>query len=105
MRNTTWKRIFVLLALMALVLAACQRETPTVDTTEEPMAKPTFGPDTYMAEIVKKGKVTIGVKFDIPQFGFLNPATSKPEGFDVDLGNLIAEKLGVEAEFVEAISA
>jgi ABC-type amino acid transport substrate-binding protein len=104
MRRTTWKRIFALLALMTLVLAACAQDDPSVDT-DEPEAVPSFAPDSYMAEIVKKGKITIGVKFDVPQFGFLNPATSKPEGFDIDLGNLIAEKLGVEAEFVEAISA
>jgi ABC-type amino acid transport substrate-binding protein len=58
-----------------------------------------------MAALKSKGKIVIGVKFDIPQMGFLNPATSKPEGFEVDIGNLIAEELGVEAEFVEAISA
>lgn len=103
MRHTTLKRIFVLFALMALLLAACQ-DTPTVDT-DKPEAKPSFAPDSYMAEIVKKGKITIGVKFDVPQFGFMNLTTNKPEGFDIDLGNLIAEKLGVEAEFVEAISA
>lgn len=104
MRNTTWKRIFVLLALMSLLLAACQQDTPTIDT-DEPEAAPSFDPGSYMAALQQKGKITIGVKFDVPQFGFLNPATSKPEGFDVDLGNLIAEKLGVDAEFVEAISA
>lgn len=96
-------KVLALLSAIALLLAACQQDQPVV--TEKPEAKPSFAADTYMAELQKKGKITIGVKFDVPQFGFLNPATNKPEGFDVDLGNLIADKLGVEAEFVEAISA
>ena len=57
-----------------------------------------------MAEIQEKGTVTIGVKYDVPPFGFKNPQTGEVEGFDVDLGNKIAEALGVEAKFIEAIS-
>ena len=57
-----------------------------------------------MAEIQEKGEIVIGVKYDVPPFGFENPQTGDVEGFDVDLGNAIAEELGVEAKFVEAIS-
>lgn len=89
----------VLVIVMALAAGACQTRTAT-----EPQAEQSFAAGSYMADLEKKGKIVIGVKFDVPQFGFLNPATSKPEGMDVDLGNIIAEELGVEAEFVEAIS-
>jgi ABC-type amino acid transport substrate-binding protein len=44
------------------------------------------------------------VKYDVPPFGFLNPQTDEVEGFDVDMGRYIAEDLGVEPKFVEAIS-
>jgi glutamate transport system substrate-binding protein len=44
------------------------------------------------------------VQSDVPPFGFRHPQTGDVEGFDVDLGNAIAEKLGVEPRFVEAIS-
>ena len=50
------------------------------------------------------GEITIGVKFDVPPFGFKNPQTDAVEGFDVDLGQAIADELGVEANFIEAIS-
>ena len=56
------------------------------------------------AEIQEEGTITIGVKFDVPPFGLNNPQTGEVEGFDVDLGNYIADRLGVEAEFREATS-
>jgi len=40
----------------------------------------------------------------VPPFGFKNPQSGEIEGFDVDMGKLIAEELGVEPKFVEAIS-
>ena len=57
-----------------------------------------------MAEIQDTGELVIGVKYDVPPFGFLNPQSGDVEGFDVDLGNAIAEELGVEAKPIEAIS-
>lgn len=66
--------------------------------------QPQFEAGTTMADLQDEGKVVIGVKFDVPPFGFKNPETGEVEGFDVDLGKIIASELGVEAEFVEAIS-
>ncbi len=40
----------------------------------------------------------------MPPFGLNNPQTGEVEGFDVDLGTYIAERLGVEPEFREATS-
>jgi glutamate transport system substrate-binding protein len=63
-----------------------------------------FPADTTMGKIQERGEITIGVKFDVPPFGFENPQTNEVEGFDVDMGRIIAEELGVEPKFVEAIS-
>ena len=57
-----------------------------------------------MGKIQEKGEITIGVKFDVPPFGFENPQSGEVEGFDVDMGRIIAEELGVEPNFIEAIS-
>src|ERR687895_922974 len=57
-----------------------------------------------MGRIQEAGEIKIGVKYDVPPFGFQNPESGDIEGFDVDLGKAIAEKLGVEPNFVEAIS-
>jgi ABC-type amino acid transport substrate-binding protein len=93
--------------VLSLLLAACRADQPAIEGSPPAKAAPTFAADSYMAEIQKRGKLRIGVKFDQPQLGLLNPAADPPrvEGFDVDLGNIIADRLGVEAEFSEAVTA
>jgi ABC-type amino acid transport substrate-binding protein len=75
------------------------------------------GPPTYAADdpsksllhtIRNRGYIIIGVKYDVPTFGYMNPRTSQLEGFDVDLGKAIARQLlGSESavEFKQARSA
>jgi len=94
--------------VLALVAAACGGDDEGADDTEaggngETEAEE-FEEGTPMAEFQEEGEVTIGVKFDVPPFGFENPQSGEVEGFDVDMGNYIADKLGVEAKFIEAIS-
>jgi glutamate transport system substrate-binding protein len=104
MRMRNW--LAAMFVLVALVAAACGSDEP--DSGPEPAAgngeEPTFEAGTPMAEWQDAGTVTIGVKFDVPPFGFKNQQTGEVEGFDVDLGKYIAEKAGVEPEFIEAIS-
>jgi glutamate transport system substrate-binding protein len=63
-----------------------------------------FPADSTLGRIQDRGEITIGVKYDVPPFGFKNPQSGEVEGFDVDLGRAIAEELGVRPKFVEAIS-
>jgi|tagenome__1003787_1003787.scaffolds.fasta_scaffold20834373_2 glutamate transport system substrate-binding protein len=68
----------------------------------------TFPAGTTMADLHTAGKITIGTKFDQPGFGLLNPTTKKPEGFDVEMGRLIAAKLGIPEDgitWTETVSA
>ena len=100
--------IIALMMVLALVAAACGGDDEGADDTEaggngETEAEE-FEEGTPMAEFQEEGEVTIGVKFDVPPFGFENPQSGEVEGFDVDMGNYIADKLGVEANFIEAIS-
>ena len=100
-RNMRWLAVFA--CVFALVGAACGDDTePTDGDTESPAEE--FPAGTTMADLQEAGKITIGVKFDVPPFGFKNPETDEVEGFDVDLGQAIADALGVEPEFIEAIS-
>lgn len=46
--------------------------------------------DSYVQAIKDRGHLKAGVKYDSPPYGWLNPATSKPEGFDIDMAGLIA---------------
>jgi ABC-type amino acid transport substrate-binding protein len=94
-------RLRWLLLTAALFAAACGGEkSPTV--AGKP--KESFAPGSFMAQLQQAGTLRVGVKFDVPQFGFLNPATNKPEGFDVDMAKAVADELGVKPEYSEAIS-
>src|SRR4051812_31674019 len=95
------RRVALVLAMLALVAAACSKEKEPASSSG-PMTS--FPPGSYMAQLQQKGKIVIGVKFDVPQFGFKDPTTDQVEGFDVDLAKEVAKALDVQPEFVEAIS-
>ena len=93
-------------AALALSLSACGGSSST--TTNPPVAeKPSFAADSTMAKLASAGKITIGTKFDQPLFG-QKGLDGKPVGFDVEIGKLMAAKLGIPAdkiEWVETVSA
>ncbi len=49
--------------------------------------------DDALTSIKKAGVLKVGVKEDVPHFGYLNPATNKHEGFEIDLVKAIAKEL------------
>jgi polar amino acid transport system substrate-binding protein len=56
-----------------------------------------------VSEIVKKGRVTIGVVTGAPPFGTTD-AEGKPAGYDVDVANLLGKYMGVPVELVPLTS-
>jgi glutamate transport system substrate-binding protein len=106
MKASRWALILAL--VLGLFVAACgddEEEPASGGGAEEPAAEvEQFPEDTTMGKIQAAGEIKIGVKYDVPPFGFKNPQNDEIEGFDVDLGQAIADKLGVEANFIEAIS-
>jgi glutamate transport system substrate-binding protein len=104
-KTTRWRWLVVaLFAIAALAFAACGDDDDDDDGGEPAAEVEEFPAGTTMAQLQQQGEITIGVKFDVPPFGFKNPQTGEVEGFDVDLGKAIAEKLGVQPNFIEAIS-
>jgi aspartate/glutamate/glutamine transport system substrate-binding protein len=112
------RRLSILVSLILLVAActgggASPGASPTESAAESAPASPadsgspaaSVAPDSAVGQIQSKGTLTCGVKFDVIAFGFRNPTTGEIEGFDADLCRAIAEELGVEPDFVEAISA
>jgi glutamate transport system substrate-binding protein len=95
-------------ATAALVLSACGGDDDGDDgATAEPEAVATFAEGTTMAELADAGTITIGTKFDQPLFGLRGPS-GDPEGFDVEIGKIIASELGISddnIEWIETVSA
>jgi glutamate transport system substrate-binding protein len=87
-------------AALALSLSACGGGTP--GTTNDPTveAKPTFAAGTTMEKLASQGSIKIGTKYDQPLFGQVG-LDGKPVGFDVEIGKLIAAKLGIAADKIE----
>jgi len=103
------KRPIVLLWLcvLALALGACgsDGEGGGGGASATPAAQAEkFPAGSTMGKIQAKKEITIGVKYDVPPFGFKNPSSNAIEGFDIDFGKAVAAKLGVKPRFVEAIS-
>jgi len=92
------------LILASLAIVACGSDDEEASTDEPAAEVEQFPADTTMGKIQEAGEMNIGVKFDVPPFGFNNPQSGEVEGFDVDLGRYIAERLGVEPVFREANS-
>jgi glutamate transport system substrate-binding protein len=88
-----------------LALTACGKEGSPGESAPPPAqdvaadvkvdGSPTFD------KIKARGKVVIGVKEDQPGLGFKDPTTGKYSGFDVEIANLVAAKLGFKPEQIE----
>jgi ABC-type amino acid transport substrate-binding protein len=109
-RTKLWRALLVMaLAVAALAVAGCGDDDDDDDGGaggggDQAAEAEQFPANTTLGKIQERGEITIGVKFDVPPFGFKNPQTNEVEGFDVDIGRFIAEELGVEPKFIEAIS-
>lgn len=97
--NNTLKRVAVGVAAAALFagsLVACS-------SSEEPGEGAAADGNT-LEQIQAIGTMVVGVKFDTRPYGFVPEGQSEPAGFDLDLASEIAERLGVEVEFVQVSS-
>jgi len=112
MRYPKTKALFAGAALV-MSLAACGDDSGGGsgggDSLDIPVEEnPDFPKGSTMAELSEAGKITIGVKIDQPGIGFQEPGADTPEGFDIEMGRIIAGQLGIEddgsIEWKETIS-
>jgi glutamate transport system substrate-binding protein len=101
--------LIALAAAAALTLSACASGGTDAggEATATPEPAPTFAEGSTMAALADAGTITIGTKFDQPLFGLMGPSGT-PEGFDVEIGKIIAGQLGIaeeDIEWVESVSA
>lgn len=92
------KRIIVglILALFTLLLSACGgKET---GTTEAPKSNETETAGV-LGKIKSSGTINIGIEGAYPPFNFYNDK-NELEGFDVDITNELAKRMGVKANYL-----
>ena len=99
MRRTKLRSALVAVGLAA-TLAACGGSSDSgTDVKVQENAK--FDSGTTMAKLADAGKVTIGVKYDQPGIGFLEPGADAPQGLDIEMGRIIAAGLGIDDSGIE----
>ncbi|MHB1017630.1 MAG: transporter substrate-binding domain-containing protein [Coriobacteriia bacterium] len=92
----------LVLALGAFGLAGCAAEEPAEEpAVEEPAGEePAVELPAGVQEIADTGKLRVGVKADVPNFGLQDAATGEFEGMEIDLAYALAERMGLTADDV-----
>jgi glutamate transport system substrate-binding protein len=87
---------FGVAGFLAAALAACGSGGSAASGTGESAAPAlvSFPAGTTMDRLAKAHKITIGTFFDQPLFG-LQSLSGEPEGFDIEMGKIIASELGI----------
>lgn len=109
------KRLRTLLCLLvplAFLLSACGGDDEGLGdggtSTDPEVEEAEFPAGSTMAALQEAGTIKIGVKYDQPGLGAISLDSEEPEGFDIEMGKLVAAKLGIateDIEFVETVSA
>lgn len=92
-KNHTLFLTFPLLVLVAILLLVVKQPIPQTDTTTE------LSNSDQVQAIIERGVLRVGVKQDVPNFGYKNPDSGEFEGLEIDIARKIADELGVDIEF------
>lgn len=87
-----WKNKLVALSLLGTTLLGGLAPNTAFAQEELP---------AQVQAIKDAGVFRVGIKEDVPHFGFLNPDTTEHEGFEIDLAKLIAEEITGSADNIE----
>ncbi len=96
-----------LLSLMTCVILAAALLVAGCGSSGAPAAGAGGGEASDIKAIKDRGVLKVGVKVDVPKFGFKDPQTGKVDGMEIDLARAIAKKiLGDENKIeVQAVTA
>ncbi|WP_339328900.1 transporter substrate-binding domain-containing protein [Streptococcus parasuis] len=92
-KNRTLFLTFPLLVLVAILLFIVKQPIAQTNTPTE------LSNSDQVQAIIERGVLRVGVKQDVPNFGYKNPDTNKFEGMEIDIARKVADELGVDIEF------
>lgn len=92
-KNRTLFLTFPLLVLVAILLFVVKQPIAQTDTPTE------LSNNDQVQAIIERGVLRVGVKQDVPNFGYKNPDSGEFEGLEIDIARKIADELGVDIEF------
>lgn len=88
------------LSLLALILlVGITVSLVNVKTTEANSNVSEAKNSKQIQDIVKRGVLRVGIKQDVPNFGYLDPETNSYSGMEIDIAKKVAADLGVKVEF------
>jgi L-cystine transport system substrate-binding protein len=92
--------LLLLLCSFSIILAACGTNKANPETADQNNATEKEGAEDLLAKIKEEGKIVIGTEGTYAPFTF-HDESGKLTGFDVEIAQEVANRLGVEAEFLE----
>lgn len=103
MKKSVLALTLAMVLALSIGLAGCGSSEPAPEPSE-----PAEGALPAGVQAIKDaGKLRVGVKADVPNFGLQDAATGEFSGMEIDLAYAIAERIGLTAEDVqfEAVTA
>ncbi|PMP85396.1 MAG: adhesin, partial [Thermodesulfobium narugense] len=70
---------------LGFAIAGCSQQA------QKPQESSAVPPD--IKAIKDRGILNVGVKYDVPKFGYKDPKTGKVEGFEIDIAHEMAKKI------------
>lgn len=80
--------------ITTIVLMSCFLSFSTISAREKDYLS-----SAAVQKIIDSGQLKVGVKQDVPNFGYFSPKTNQYEGMEVDIARKIAKSLGVKPKF------
>ncbi len=80
--------IAMIMGLSLLFAAGCGDSTATTKSSSDASAE-----SADIKAVKDRGVLKVGVKVDVPKFGFKDPATGKVDGMEIDIAKALAKKI------------
>src|SRR6266487_4305487 len=92
----------IVLALFAVAAAACAKNGPASGGSVAPSSSSSVLPNLPQFSTLHKGQLTVASCLDYSPFEFTDPNSGKLTGFDVEMIDAIAARIGLKVTWVKA---